>query len=87
MSSVNPADYLRRFSSHLMLEPQDMRVRNNSQSSQLSQHTEALACARALLVCAAGVHVPELCSEIARARCARGLSGPHHVCGEEPQHH
>lgn len=27
MSSVNPADYLRRFSSHLMLEAQDMRVR------------------------------------------------------------
>lgn len=29
MSSVNPADYLRRFSSHLMLEPQDMRVRTS----------------------------------------------------------
>ena len=27
MSSVNPADYLRRFSSHLMLEAPDMRVR------------------------------------------------------------
>ena len=29
MSSVNPADYIRRFSSHLMLDPQDMRVRSH----------------------------------------------------------
>ena len=33
MSSVNPADYLRRFSSHLMLTPQDMRVCSHSSAT------------------------------------------------------